>query len=85
MIEVEGKIDNQPITILIDYVDSHSPIDPNLVERFKLKRCKHEMYWLIQLAIGTKKKIDALVRDYPMNMNGVNTKVDLEHYISQVI
>ena len=30
MIEVEGKIDNQPITILIDYGASHSYIKSNI-------------------------------------------------------
>jgi hypothetical protein len=50
MIEVEGKIDNQPIAILIDYGAIHSYIDPKIVERFKLKRCKHAKYWLVQLA-----------------------------------
>jgi hypothetical protein len=77
MIEVEGKIDNQPIAILIDYGASHSYIDPNLVERFKLKRCKHEKSWLVQLATGTKRRINELVKDFPVNMNGVNTKEDL--------
>jgi len=42
IIEVEGKIDNRPIAILIDYGASHSYKDLNLVERFKLKKCKHE-------------------------------------------
>jgi ribosomal protein L37E len=46
MIEVEGKIDNQHITILIDSGDSHSYIDPNIVERFKLKKCKHKNSWI---------------------------------------
>jgi hypothetical protein len=46
MIEVEGKIDNQHITILIDSEDSHSYIDPNIVERFKLKKCKHKNSWI---------------------------------------
>jgi hypothetical protein len=50
MIEVEGKIDNQPIAILIDSGASHSYIDPNLVERFHLQRRKHGKYWLVQLA-----------------------------------
>jgi predicted aspartyl protease len=47
MIEVEGKINNQPIAILIDSGASHSYIDPNLVKRFKLKKCKHEKPWLV--------------------------------------
>jgi hypothetical protein len=33
MIEVEGKINKQTIVILIDSKDSHSYIDPNMVER----------------------------------------------------
>jgi hypothetical protein len=32
MIEVEGKIDSQPIVILIDYGASHSYIKSNIVE-----------------------------------------------------
>jgi hypothetical protein len=38
MIEVEGKIDNQPIAILIDSGDSHSYINANIVEIFHLQR-----------------------------------------------
>jgi hypothetical protein len=47
MIEVECKINNYPIAILIDFGASNSYIDPKIVERFKLKRCKHEKYWLV--------------------------------------
>jgi hypothetical protein len=50
MIEVEGKIDNQPITILIDYGASHSYINSNIVEIFHLQRSKHKKSWLVQLA-----------------------------------
>jgi predicted aspartyl protease len=32
MIEVEGKINNQPISILIDSGASHSYLDPKMVE-----------------------------------------------------
>jgi hypothetical protein len=77
MIEVEGKIDNQPIAILIDSGASHSYINPNLVEIFHLQRRKHEKYWLVQLAMGAKRRITELVKDCPMDMNGLNTKVDL--------
>jgi hypothetical protein len=74
MIEVEGKIDNNPIAILIDYGVSHIYIDPNIVEIFKLKKCEHEKSWLVQLATGTKRKINDLVKEFPINMNGINTK-----------
>jgi hypothetical protein len=36
MIEVEGKIDNQLIAVLIDYGASHSYINSNIVEIFHL-------------------------------------------------
>jgi predicted aspartyl protease len=62
MVEVEGKIDNQPITILIDFGASHIYIDPNLVEIFKLKKCKNEKFWLVQLATGTKRRINEFVK-----------------------
>ena len=42
MIEVEGKIENQPIGILIDSGASHSYINDNIVERFYLQRSKHK-------------------------------------------
>jgi hypothetical protein len=77
MIEVEGKIDNHPIAILIDYGASHSYIDPNLVERFHLQRRKHGKSWLVQLATRAKRRINELVKDCPMDMNGLNTKEDL--------
>jgi hypothetical protein len=77
MIEVEGKIGNKPIVIWIDYGANHSYIDPNLVEIFKLKKCKHEKSLLVQLATGTKRKINKLVKYLLVNINGINTKEDL--------
>jgi predicted aspartyl protease len=78
MIEVEGKIDNQPIAILIDSGASHSYIDPNMVDKFKLERCKHEKSWLVQLDTRTKRKMNELVKDYVVKMNGVSTKAVLK-------
>jgi hypothetical protein len=40
MIEVEGKINDQPISILIDSGSSHSYLDHKMVERFQLLRSK---------------------------------------------
>jgi hypothetical protein len=77
MIEVEGKIDNHPIVILIDSRVSHSYIDPNLVERFHLKRRKHGKSWLVHLATRAKRRINEFFKDFPMDMNGLSTKEDL--------
>jgi hypothetical protein len=77
MIEVEGMINNQPFIILIDSWDSHSYIDPRVVESFHLLRSQDEKYWLVQLAIGTKRKVTKLVKSYPMDMNRLSTKDEL--------
>jgi hypothetical protein len=42
MVEVEGKIDNQPISILVDSRASHSYINSKIVERFHLHNSKHK-------------------------------------------
>jgi hypothetical protein len=76
MIEVEGRINNQTISILIYSRASHSYIDPKMVESFHLPRRKHGKYWLVQLSIGTKRKVNEMVKSCLMDMNGMNTRVE---------
>jgi hypothetical protein len=45
-----------------------------MIDIFKLKIYKHEKSWLVQLAIRTKREINELVKDFPVNMNGVSAK-----------
>jgi len=78
MIEVECMINNQPFTILIDSGDSHSYIDPRVVESLHLSISRHEKYWLVQLAIGTKRKVIEFVKSCPVEMNGLSTKAELK-------
>jgi hypothetical protein len=77
MIEVEGMINNHAFTILIDIGARHSYIDPRVVESFHLSRSKHEKSWLVHLAIGTRRKITELVKSFPVDMNGLSTKAEL--------
>jgi hypothetical protein len=77
MIEVESKIIDQPIAILIDPKESHSYIALDLVERFHFKKSMHEKSWLVQLDNGTKRKIDEIVKGFPLDMDRVNIVVDL--------
>jgi hypothetical protein len=63
-----------PLTVLIDSRDSHRYIDPKVVERLKFPRRKNGKSWLVQLAIGAKKKVVQLVKSCPMDMNGISTK-----------
>jgi hypothetical protein len=73
----ENNPDHQPFTILIDSWDSHSYIDPRVVESLQLSRIKHEKYWLVQLPTGTKRKVTELVKSCLVDMNGLRTKVEL--------
>jgi hypothetical protein len=74
MIEVEGMINNQTIIILIDSIYSHSYIDPKMVESLQLPRSKHGKPWLVQLAIGAKRKVNEMVEACLIDMNGLNTR-----------
>ena len=73
MIEVVGKIANQPIAILIAFGASHSYIYPYMVERFHFKKSKHDKSWMVQLVTQTKRKINELVKYFQLDMNGLNT------------
>jgi hypothetical protein len=77
MIEVEGMINNQTIAILIDSVVNHSYIDPKMVESLHLPRSKHGKSWLVQLATGARRKVNEMVKSCLMDMNGLNTKANL--------
>jgi hypothetical protein len=49
MVEIEGKINNTRISVLIDPGATLSYITPGVVESNKLKRMKHAKSWLVQL------------------------------------
>ena len=69
MVEIEGMINNQPISILIDIGASLSYISPRMVDLFKLVPEKFDKSWLVQLATGTKRKVTSLVRNCKLMMN----------------
>jgi hypothetical protein len=77
MIEAKGMINNHAFTILIDLGASHSYIDPRVVGHFHLSIRKHEKSWLVELAIGTKRKVIELVKSCPVNMNRLRMKAEL--------
>ena len=75
MLEVEGKISNTPVSILIDYGSSLSYIAPKIVENCKLVKEKNA--WLVQLATGVKQKVTEIVKDYIMDLDNMDTSVNL--------
>jgi hypothetical protein len=79
MIEVEGMINNQTIAILIDSGDSHSYIDPKMVESLHLPRSKHGKSWLVQLATGAKRKVNEMVKSMPHGHEWTEHQGRFEH------
>ena len=77
MVEVEGDIVEQTISVLIDLGSTHIYITPRLVEMCTLKKSKHRRSWLVQLATGTKKKISEAVMNCPLVIDGLVIGADL--------
>ena len=77
MVGVEGEIAEQTVSVLIDPRSTHSYMTPILVEMCTLKNSKHRRSWLFQLATGTKKEINEVIRKCPLVMDGLVTCADL--------
>ena len=77
VVEVAGKIVEQSISILIDPSSTYSYITPRAVENCAFKKVKHRKPWLVQLATGTKRKVNELVDKFPLVMDGLITCVDI--------
>ena len=77
MVEIEGMIKSQDISILIDSGASLSYVSPRIVELCKLVSEKFDKSWLVQLAIDTKRKVTSLIKNCELMMNDFITHVDL--------
>jgi hypothetical protein len=77
IMDVEGKIHDNCISILIDLGASLSYITPGLVELNKLKKVKHAKSWLIQLATWAKRKVIDFIPECEINIDSQSTKLNL--------
>jgi len=55
IIEMDGKLCDQAISILIDLGFNYSYVSPKLVDKCGLNKKFHAESWLVQLAIGKNK------------------------------
>ena len=69
MVDIEGMINNQPISILIDPGTNLSYISPTIVYLCKFVYEKFDKSWLVQLATCTKHKVISLDRNCKLIMN----------------
>ena len=77
VVEVASKIIEQSVSILIDPGSTHSYITPKVVDICAFKKLKHRKSWLVQLAIGTKRKVNEVVEKFPLVMNELITCVHM--------
>ena len=61
VVEVEGNIAKQSVSILINPGSTHSYITPKTIGICAFKRLKHRKSWLVQLATGTNRKASEVV------------------------
>ena len=61
VVEVEGKIAEQSVFVLIDPGSTHNYITHRIVEICAFKQLKHRKSWLVQIATGTKRNISEVV------------------------
>ena len=77
MVEMEGKIFEKFVIVLIDPGASLSYISPQVVEKYKLRTEKFQQPWLVQLATGTKHKVTHKLPKIAINLNEYQKEVDL--------
>ena len=77
MVEMEGKIADQSVTILIDPGASLSYISLEVVEKFNLKTQKFHQSWLVQLATGTKRKVTHKLPQTAIKLNDFQKEANL--------
>jgi hypothetical protein len=71
VVEQEGIIFKQPISILIDHGYNINHISPQIVEACALHRKKHAKAWLVQLDTRTKRKVAEMIEACPFDMSGL--------------
>jgi hypothetical protein len=77
VVEIEGKIHDTRISILIDPRATLSYITLDIVESNKLKKQKHKKSSLVQLAIGAKRKVVNFISDLEFSLDGQKIRTNL--------
>jgi predicted aspartyl protease len=77
VVDIEGKINNSLISILIDPGATLSYITPDVVDSNKLKKLNHEKSWLVQPTTGTKRKVVEFISDFEFNLDGQDIRKNL--------
>lgn len=77
MIECEGKIAKQPVSVLFALGASLSYVSPKVVDKCQLPSSKFSKPWLVQLAMRTKIRVTTKTECCPIMISGQPIYVDL--------
>jgi len=77
VIEMDGKVCDQVVSILIDPRSNYSYINPHLVDKCGLRKEMHADTWLVHIATTIKKKVHHWVRSFAFELNGMPTTIHL--------
>jgi len=77
IIEMDGMLCDQVVSILIDPRSNYSYINPVLVDNCGLRKEVHAKSWLVQLATSTKKRVHHWVRACAFELNCMLTTTHL--------
>jgi len=77
MVEFEGTVFDQTISILIDPRATLSYISPNILEQCKFQAVKFKNTWLVQLTLVDKRRVLAEVSKFPLKLANQPIMVDL--------
>jgi len=77
IIEMDSKLCDQVVSIFIEPRSNYSYVNPELVDKCGLNKEVHTKYWLVQLAISTKKRVHHWVRALAFELNGMPTSTHL--------
>eukprot|EP00253_Pinus_taeda_P008401 PITA_08401 len=77
MVELEGKILDLTVAILIEPGATLSYVSPKVVECCNLQPVKFKNPWLVQLATGAKRRVTAKINDCSFTIAGQPVMVDL--------
>ena len=61
IVDIEGTISNQNISILVDQGANLNFITPKMMENSQLTKVRHARPWSVQLATGAKAKVTKFI------------------------
>eukprot|EP00253_Pinus_taeda_P027303 PITA_27303 len=82
IVEMDDKLFDQVISILIDPGSNYSYVSPDLVDKCGLNTEFHFESWLVHLDTGTKKRVHHWVRACTFDLNGMPTTTHLNVLLS---